>query len=104
MCDLKPKPGSFTAYLEFARRDRGTGDAPPPSPLTLVEMLSGLSTRSLPMAELPDAQRHGTPHAIGKLSESLVGAGYVEIEGPSLDEVVRLTDKGAEAARLARPA
>ena len=36
--------------------------------------------------------------------KSLLGAGYVEIAGPPLDEVVRLTDKGAEAARLARPA
>ena len=35
---------------------------------------------------------------------SLRGAGYIAIEGDPLAEVVRLTDRGAEVSRLARPA
>lgn len=40
--------------------------------------------------------------------KSLRDAGYIAIDGAidgqALDEMVRLTDRGAEAARLARPA
>jgi hypothetical protein len=36
--------------------------------------------------------------------KSLVDVAYVTIQGPALDAAVALTDKGAEAAVLARPA
>jgi DNA-binding MarR family transcriptional regulator len=36
--------------------------------------------------------------------KSLRDAGYVAIEGDPLAEVVRLTERGAEVSRLARPA
>jgi hypothetical protein len=103
MSDLKPKPGSFTAYLEYARRDRGATAATPASPLTLIEILAALSTPALPMAEL-QARSAMEPTRYREALKSLREAGYVEIDGPPLDEVVLLTGKGAEAARLARPA
>jgi len=34
--------------------------------------------------------------------KKLRGFGYVAVDGASLDEIIRLNDKGAEAAGLAR--
>jgi hypothetical protein len=45
-----------------------------------------------------DAQRFR--NALKRLRD----AAYVNVEGPSLEEMVQLTGKGAEAASLARPA
>jgi len=36
--------------------------------------------------------------------KSLRDAGYIVIDGRTLEEVVKLTDKGEEVTRLARPA
>jgi hypothetical protein len=40
----------------------------------------------------------------GSVLKSLVDLAYVTVQGPALDAAVTLTDKGAEAAVLARPA
>ena len=40
----------------------------------------------------------------GEALKSLRDAGYIAIEGEALEQSVRLTDRGAEVARLAQPA
>jgi hypothetical protein len=44
------------------------------------------------------------PSRYGEALKSLRDAGFVEIEGEALEQQVRLTNRGAEVVRLARPA
>jgi len=73
------------------------------SPLTLLEVLSQRAPRGLPIAELQSLSGMD-PARYRDALKSLRDADFVRIEGPTLDEIVQLTDKGAEVARLARPA
>lgn len=102
MTDFKPKPGSFRPYLEYMQREKER-QTPPASPLTLLELLGGQAKQEFPIADLQS--RSGMePSRYRDALKSLRDAGFVTIEGPALDEVVRLTDKGVEVVRLARPA
>jgi hypothetical protein len=103
MADFKPKPGSFLPYLEYMQRDRSAPRPAPASPLTLLEILGRQVEGALP---LPDLQTLSgmDPARYREALKGLRTAGHITIEGESLDEVVRLTDKGAELARLVRPA
>ena len=103
MPDFNSKAGSFAPYLEYMQREK---KAEPPfaaSPLTLLEVLA---RQVQPMLPMPDLQTlSGMESArFREVLKSLRDQGYVAIEGPALDEVVRLTDQGAAVARLARPA
>jgi hypothetical protein len=101
LMDFKPKPGSFAPYLEYAQRDK---QAPTPaSPLTLLEILARQVQTALP---LPDLQTlSGMDAARYRMSlKNLRDAGYVTIDGPTLEELVKLTEQGAGVARLAQPA
>ena len=103
MTDFKPRPGSFTPYLEAVRREREGQQSPPASPITLLELLASQSKQALPIIDLQT--RSGMePSRYRDALKSLRDAGFVTIEGPALDEVVQLTDKGVEVSRLARPA
>jgi DNA-binding PadR family transcriptional regulator len=103
MSDFKPKLGSFAPYLEYMQRDK-TAEPPsrPASPLTLLEILA---RQDRPALSMPDLQTLGgmEPARYREALKSLRDAGYISIDGPPLEEVVRLTDKGGEVARLARP-
>ena len=99
--DFKPRPGTFLPYLEYANRlDEQRAK---PSPLALLEILSRQSSRALPIFEL-QAQSTMDPARYGEALKSLRDAGYITIEGESLSKTIRLTDKGAEVVRLAKPA
>ena len=100
--DFKPKPGSFTPYLEYAERDKDR-QQPALSPLSLLEILSAQVNMVLSMAALQSLSGMD-PGRYREALKSLRDAGYVAIEGPSLEEMVKLTDQGYAVARLARPA
>jgi DNA-binding MarR family transcriptional regulator len=100
----KPKPGSFSAYLDYMQREnQPVQSAAPASPVTILEILARQAQRTLPLADLQTLSRMD-PSRFREALKSLLGTGYIAIEGAQLDEVVKLTDKGAEVARLARPA
>ena len=103
MADFKPKPGTFLPYLEFSQREQSSPSSPPVSPVTLLEILGRQVQQALPMADLQTLSGIES----GRYRESLKSlrdAGFVAIEGDPLAEVVRLTERGAEVSRLARPA
>jgi hypothetical protein len=103
MDDFKPKPGTFLPFLEASQRDKSSGWPAPTSPLTLLEILARQVQQALPMADLQtlsgmEANRYR--ESLKRLRDT----GYIAIEGEALAEVVRLTERGAEVARLAQPA
>jgi hypothetical protein len=102
--DFKPKPGSFSAYLEYMQNEKGSSSvATAASPLTMLEILARQVQQALP---LPDLEKLSgmEPARYREALKSLRDSGYIAIYGPPLEEFVRLTDKGADIARLARPA
>ena len=102
MSDFKPRPGTFLPYMEYANREK-LGQRAPASPLTLIEILARRDEQSLPIFEL-QAQSGMDPSRYSEALKSLRNAGYIATEGKALEEVIRLTDRGAEVVRLARPA
>jgi DNA-binding IclR family transcriptional regulator len=71
--------------------------------VTLLEILGRQLQQALPMDDLQTLSGLESSRYRESL-KSLRGAGYIAIEGDPLAEVVRLTDRGAEVSRLARPA
>ena len=100
--DSKPKPGSFTPYLEYMERNKEASQPAPASPLSLLQILAAQSSPALPMTALQTLSGMDQVRFRDAL-KSLVGAGYITIEGQALDEVVKLTDSGAKVAALSRP-
>jgi DNA-binding MarR family transcriptional regulator len=76
---------------------------PKASPLTLLEILARQAGPSLPLFDL-QAQSGMDPSRYAEALKSLRDAGYITVEGEALEQVVRLTDRGADVVRLARPA
>jgi uncharacterized protein YjiS (DUF1127 family) len=115
---MTSKPGSFTPYLEAANSRSGTPSkgvdfsdsaicsqaavsTPAPTPLTILEILARQVQRTLTIWDLQSLSGMDGIRFRDAL-KSLQSLGYVAVEGESLSEVIRLTDKGAEAASLAR--
>ena len=98
------KPGDFTAYLEYMKRSREEPNQPPSpvTPITLLEILARQPQREMAMVDLEKLSEMDPPRFRNAL-RSLIDPGYVELSGTTLEAVVKLTDKGADAARLARP-
>lgn len=71
------------------------------SPLGLLEILERQQKAVSPHGRLAGAQH---PVRYRDALKSLRGQGWVDVDGPALDEVVRLTEKGGDVARLARTA
>jgi DNA-binding MarR family transcriptional regulator len=103
MADFKSKPGSFLPYLEYEQRNKQSPQPAAVSPLTLLEILARQVQLTLPLADLQTLSGMD-PSRYRDALKSLSDAGYVAVEGSALDAVVRLTDKGKEVTRLARPA
>jgi predicted transcriptional regulator len=103
MSDFKPKPGAALPFLEYSQRRRSTGPPTPASPVTLLEILTRQVQQALPMTDLETLSGMEANQYRESLKR-LRDAGYIAIEGDQLAEVVRLTDRGAEVARLAQPA
>lgn len=101
MSDFKPRPGTFLPYMEAEnKRDEQRTKA---SPLTLLEILARQSRQSLPMFDL-QAQSGMEPARYGEALKSLLNAGYIMVEGEVPEQAVRLTERGSEVVRLAKPA
>jgi hypothetical protein len=95
--DFKPRPGTFLPYLEAENKcDEQRTKA---SPLTLLEILARQSRQSLPIFEL-QGQSGMEPARYGEALKSLLNAGYIMVEGEVPEQVVRLTERGAEVVRL----
>ncbi len=100
--DSKPKPGSFTPYLEYMDRNKEAPQPAAASPLSLLQILAGQSTPALPMTALQTLSGM-EPVRFREALKGLLDTGYITIEGAALDAVVKLTDSGAKVAALARP-
>ena len=107
---MEPKVGSFTAYLESANNNapskgvnfpESVTASGAPAPLTILEILARQVQQSLPIWDLQSLSRMDAMRFRDTL-KSLKSLDYVAIDGESLSEVVRLTNKGAEAVSLAR--
>ena len=103
MADFKPKAGAALPFLEYSQRAKPSGLGTPASPVTLLEILARQVQRALPMADLQTLSGMGANQHQESLKR-LRDAGYIAIEGDQLAEVVRLTERGADVAELARPA
>lgn len=102
MDDFKPRPGTFLPYMEYMEREQQKPQQPA-TPITLIEILERQVQQALPMPDLQTLSGMN-PNRFRNVLKILLDSGYVAIDGPTLQEVVRLTEKGVEAARLARPA
>jgi DNA-binding transcriptional ArsR family regulator len=103
MADFKPKPGTFLPYMESSTPDKAPAQSASASPLTLLEILSRRPEQSLQLFDLQSLAGM-QPSRYGEALKSLRDAGYISLEGEAPDQLVRLTGKGAEVVRLARPA
>jgi DNA-binding MarR family transcriptional regulator len=103
MADFKSIPGSFLPFLESSQQRAPSPPPSPASPLTLLDILGRQEQQSLPMYDLQTLSGMD-PSRYRESLKSLRDTGYVEIGGDPLAEVVKLTDRGAEVSRLARPA
>jgi hypothetical protein len=93
MPDIKPKPGSFAPYLEYAQRKKQAPRPSVASPITLLAILARQSQQSLPLADL-ETLSGLDPVGYREALKSLRDAAYITIEGVALAEVVHLTPKG----------
>jgi DNA-binding IclR family transcriptional regulator len=101
MSDFKPRPGTFRPYMEY--RNQRLAQRAPASPLTLLEILTRQAQRSLPLFEL-QTQSGMDPSRYAAALKSLRDPGYILIEGEAPEQLVRLTESGAQVLRLAQPA
>ena len=93
--------GNFSAFLEAMNKPQ----AEPPkggvaSPLQILAVLAATGPEGMSADEL----RRATGMAIGDFGraiESFNSAGLISVEGAAGDEVVRLTDNGAQVAKVA---
>jgi DNA-binding IclR family transcriptional regulator len=88
--------------MEYANREK-LAQGQPASPITLLEILTRQTQQSLPLFEL-QTQSGMDPSRYAAALKSLRDPGYVAIDGEALEQVVRLTDSGAQVLQLARPA
>jgi len=104
MSDFKPKPGAALPFLEYSQRlNKSSESSRPSSPVTLLDILARQVQQALPMADLQTLSGMESNQYRESLKR-LRDADYIVIEGEPLAEVVRLTDRGADVARLAQPA
>jgi hypothetical protein len=103
MSDFKPRPGTFLPFLEATQRDKPSNQSAPASPMTLLEILGRQVQAALPIDDLQKLSGLESSRYRESL-RTLRDAGYIAIEGDPLSEIVKLTDRGAEVSRLARPA
>jgi len=102
MADFKPRPGTFLPYLESANREKSAQHASV-SPLSLLEILARQSQQSLPIFDLQSLSGL-EPSRYAEALKNLRSAGYIAIEGEAPEQAVKLTARGVEIVRLARPA
>ena len=102
MSDFKPRPGTFLPFMESSQRNKLLNPYRE-SPLTLLEILARQSQQSLLMFDLQTLSGM-QPSRYAEALKSLKTAGYIAIVGEAPEQMIRLTDRGAEVVQLARPA
>lgn len=94
------KPGSFSAYLEYAQRDKPETSASRPSGSALVlTLLSSAEAGQMGLSDLAEATQMSAQD-FNKALKQLSATGFIEISGERLNELVTLTAKGRDAATL----
>jgi hypothetical protein len=98
---MDKKVGSFNAYLEYAERAKKQSAAKPAAgPLDLLKTLSAIPTPELPLDVL--FKLSGMDPAVFRDTlKELRDKQFIEVSGASLEEIVKLTPKGAEVVKLA---
>lgn len=94
-----PKPGSFSAFLEYSQRKTDSSRAPVPGPTALLTIIQQREDKSISIGELADRSDMSGPdfqNALKTLSDS----GFVELSGSPLPLTVKLTSKGQDVAKL----
>ena len=89
--------------MQRGKRNLSTQPGSAPSPFTLLEILARQVQTSLPLPDLQTLSGMDSARYREAL-KTLRDKGYISIEGPALEEIVKLTDTGADIGRLARPA
>ena len=94
------KAGTFNAYLQYAQRDVSEAPSRQSVPASVLAILTRFpQEKGAPMGELATISGMSAPNfrdALKKLADS----GFIEISGAPLSEIVKLTDKGRDAAAL----
>jgi DNA-binding MarR family transcriptional regulator len=94
------KAGTFNAYLQYAQRSGSETPSRPSVPASVLGLLTRFpQEQGAPMGELASVSGMSAPSfrdALKKLADSQ----FIEISGPPLSEIVKLTDKGRDAAAL----
>lgn len=93
---MPSKAGSFSAYLAYTQSNREETQG---GPLQILRLLGKPANQIMELDQL--ASRSGLSAVDFRESlKSLVDSKFVELSGPALSEVVKLTDKGADVAKL----
>ena len=92
----RSKPGSFTAYLEYAQRSQSSFSSEA-SPVALLRVLAATAQQELPANLLLKICGMDATQFVEAL-KALEQAGFVSVQRSQADEVVRLTPAGARLA------
>jgi hypothetical protein len=94
-----PKPGSFSALMEYSQRSLKA--APISEPTALLALIGHGPQNSMRMSDLVACSqlRAAVFHC---WLEKLLNSGFIELSGFPLPEVVELTDRGREVVDLLR--
>ncbi len=93
------KAGTFNAYLEYAQRRSTEAPSRSSVPASLLGILTNFPREGLLMSELAQLSGMSAP-AFHDSLKKLADSGFIEISGQPLSEIVKLTDKGRDAATL----
>jgi predicted transcriptional regulator len=96
---MTKKAGSFNAYLEYAERAKKAPTKPATGPLDVLKTLSTIPNSELPLDLLLKLSGMDAPVFRDTLKE-LRDKQFIEVSGATLEEIVKLTPKGAEVVQL----
>jgi DNA-binding MarR family transcriptional regulator len=93
------KAGSFSAYLEYAQRSSPDTPVRTTGPASLLSILNQMPQTEIALGQLTELSGMTAANfrdALKKLADS----GFIEVSGQPLSEIVKLTEKGRDAATL----
>jgi Mn-dependent DtxR family transcriptional regulator len=96
---VDPKPGSFSAYLEYSQRKPEFSRAPVSGPTSLLAIIQQKQGHTVGTGELADLSSMNGPEFQDAL-QKLATSGFIEVLGAPIPSTVRLTEKGEEVLKL----